>query len=147
MKMNKIEKILYLVASSMVVAILYLTYVGYQRGGYEQNPVAKFLFEIIYRYTGNWGAAILLFIPVAIVGLYIALASIKRDYQNKNPRAGQIFLTAFILLVAPNTTSIVFGLMWDNRFIAPAGFILAIVYLLYEWLRPKTAMKSPKQKK
>lgn len=145
--MNKVEKILYAVASLMVVAILYLTYVGYQRSGYEQNPVARLLFETIYRYTGNWAAAILLFIPITIIGLYIAAVLIKRDYQNKNPRAGQIFLTAFILLITPNTISIVFNLMWDNRFIAPAGFILAIVYLLYEWLRPKIAMKSPKQKK
>lgn len=142
MKMNKIEKILYVVASLLLMAILYLTYVGYQRGGYEQNPVGRFLFETIYRYTGSWAVAILSFIPVAVIGLYVATVLIKRDYQNKNPRAGQIFLTAFIMLVAPNAMSIVLGLMWDNRFIAVAGVILAVVYLLYEWLRPKIPVKS-----
>lgn len=145
--MNKIEKILYAVASLMVAVILYLTYVGYQRGGYEQNPVARFLFETIYRYTGSWNVAILLFIPIVIIGLYIAVVLIKRDYQNKNPRAGQIFLTAFILLVAPTTLNNILNLRLDNRFIAIPGVILIVIYLLYEWLRPKIAMKLPKQKK
>ena len=143
--MNKVEKILYAVASFMITAILYLTFAGYQRGAYEQNPVARFLFEIIYRYTGSWAVAILLFIPIAIVGLYVAVVLINRDYQNKNPRAGQIFLTAFILLILPNTISIVFHLMWDNSFIAPAGVVLAMIYLIYEWLKSKANMKSPKQ--
>lgn len=139
--MNKVERILYVVASSMLTVILYRTYAGHQRGGYEQNPVARFLFETIYSYTGSWSAAILSFIPIAIIGLYIATVLTKRDYQNRYPRIGQIFLTAFILLVAPNTVSIVFGLMLDNGFIAPAGIVLAAIYLLYELKKHKAAGK------
>ncbi len=134
--MNKIEKILHAIVSLMITAILYLTYTGYLNGAYEQNPIARFIFETIYNYTNSWAISILIFIPIVIIGLYVAVVLIKRDYKNK-PRAGQVFLTTLILLITPNTISIVFNLMWDNSFIAPAGAVLAVAYLIYEWFRPK----------
>lgn len=128
---SKIEKLLYAIASISVSIILYTTWIGFKKGGREANPIARKIFETFYFVFGSWKAAVLIFIPIVFLGLYAAVKLINRDYKTKFPKAGQVFLSAFILLILPNVVNNLFGFLWTNSFISLSGVGLAGLYLIF----------------
>lgn len=131
--MNLFETALFGIASGLTTFVLTTTWAGYERGAYEMNPGARFIFETLYRFSGSWFLSIAALTPLVILGLYLAVKLIGQG--------ARVFLICFILLILPAVLhdAIIIKLP-SNEVNLLFSFGLAGPYLLFEWLRRKRSL-------
>ncbi|HID60704.1 MAG TPA: hypothetical protein EYP46_02455 [Hadesarchaea archaeon] len=144
--MGKLEKYLWVVAIAMVVIILVTTWIALERGGYEMNPIMWRLFKALHEFTGSWAVAVLPFIPVVCLGLYVMVRAIRWDLKGRGyPYGGRVVLVSFILLILPNTIYNL-GVKMSYGLMVVSGFALIISYWIFEWFRWRKERKRRAKK-
>lgn len=120
---------------------LYTSWVGYERGSSEINPILWEMVKAIKGWTGSWAWGILPFIPISILGVYIAAKFVDRDLRKTGyPHSFRVWFISFILIQLPSTlhqSRIIRLPTRDPLVTFLLSFAPAVVYVLFEIVRWK----------
>jgi hypothetical protein len=126
----------------MVTFTLYTSWVGYERGYGEINPILWKIVCAIRDYTGSWAWGILPFIPIVIIGIYVAAWFLDRDLEKSGYRGS--FRAVFAGLILINLTSSlhqarIIRLPSDPVPLFILSYAPPLIYIVYEIIRWRTS--------
>jgi hypothetical protein len=133
--MNLVETALYGILSGMISFSLYTSWIGYEGGSYEINPVLWEIVKTVKGWTGSWAWGILPFIPISILGVYIAAKLVDRDLRKTGYlHSFRVWFIGFILIQLPSVLhqSRIIRLPRESSLTFILSFVPVIVYVLFE---------------